>query len=79
MKAKSGNADSPGLLEYLEDIIGSNQHKEEIEKLEVEYEAKQEVRREKGERMRLAETELEKLNNSKETAINFVRKEKELF
>ncbi len=32
MKPRSGDPEKPGLLEYLEDIIGSNQFKEDIEK-----------------------------------------------
>ena len=31
MKPKSGNMDNPGLLEYLEDIIGSDQYVERID------------------------------------------------
>lgn len=31
MKPRSGSTDNPGLLEYLEDIIGSVKYKEEIE------------------------------------------------
>jgi structural maintenance of chromosome 4 len=76
MKPKSGNEEKPGLLEYLEDIIGSNQYKEKIESLEVEFEKLQEQRREKGERMRFTESELEKLNGAKNIAVNFVKKEK---
>lgn len=30
MKQKSGNRDQPGLLEYLEDIIGSNIYLDQI-------------------------------------------------
>lgn len=33
MKQKSGNKDHPGLLEYLEDIIGSSQFVEQLEEL----------------------------------------------
>mgnify|MGYP000872291653 FL=1 len=33
MKQKSGNKDHPGLLEYLEDIIGSSQFVEPLEEL----------------------------------------------
>lgn len=33
MKQKSGNRDHPGLLEYLEDIIGSSEYIEPIEEL----------------------------------------------
>jgi structural maintenance of chromosome 4 len=34
MKPRSGDPDKPGLLEYLEDIIGSNIYKERIEELD---------------------------------------------
>ena len=34
MKPKSGDPDKPGLLEYLEDIIGSNKHKQKIDESE---------------------------------------------
>ena len=30
MKPKSNNIDNPGLLEYLEDLIGSNKHIDQI-------------------------------------------------
>lgn len=39
MKPRSGDADKPGLLEYLEDIIGSNIYKERIEELDTQYES----------------------------------------
>lgn len=61
MKPRSGDADKPGLLEYLEDIIGSNIFKDRIEELDTQYESLQEVRREKGERMRITEGDLSKL------------------
>ena len=41
MKPRSGDVEKPGLLEYLEDIIGSNQFKEDIEKKDEEYEVLQ--------------------------------------
>jgi structural maintenance of chromosome 4 len=37
MKQKSGDRDKPGLLEYLEDIIGSGQYIERIEECGREY------------------------------------------
>lgn len=79
MKPKSGNSENPGLLEYLEDIIGSGVHKETIEKNQVRYEELQEIRREKGERMRFSQKDLDKLNEAKNTAIEFIRREKNLF
>ncbi len=33
MKQKSGNKDHPGLLEYLEDIVGSSQFVEPLDEL----------------------------------------------
>ena len=38
MKPKSGNPETPGLLEYLEDIIGSDVYIEEIEALSKSFE-----------------------------------------
>lgn len=37
MKPKSGDQEKPGLLEYLEDIVGSNQYQEQIDKMTEEY------------------------------------------
>lgn len=79
MKPRSGDPEKPGLLEYLEDIIGSNQFKDDIEKKDEEYEVLQNERREKGERMRIHEADLEKLNESKNLAIEYVRNEKQSY
>lgn len=48
MKQKSGDRDKPGLLEYLEDIIGSNVYIEQIEMSTTEYNAIEETKHEKG-------------------------------
>ena len=79
MKPKSGNSENPGLLEYLEDIIGSGVHKEKIEKNQAKYEELVEIRREKGERMKFFYKDLEKLNDAKNLAIEFVRREKNIY
>ncbi|EGR34361.1 SMC4 structural maintenance of chromosomes 4, putative [Ichthyophthirius multifiliis] len=79
MKPKSGDPEKPGLLEYLEDIIGSDQFKEEIEKKEEQHEGLQNERREKGERMRIHEVDLEKLNESKNLAVDYVRSERQKY
>lgn len=44
MKQKSGDRDKPGLLEYLEDIIGSNIYIERIEEGVAEYNKTEETR-----------------------------------
>ena len=47
MKAKAQNENETGLLEYLEDIIGSNKHVQRINELDKDVEAREEERREK--------------------------------
>jgi len=76
MKPKSGDPDKPGMLEYLEEIIGSNKYQSRIEELEKQNEVLQEQKREKGQRMNITEADLEKLNDSKNLAVDFIRKEK---
>ncbi|CAD8075226.1 unnamed protein product [Paramecium sonneborni] len=53
MKQKSGDQEKPGLLEYLEDIIGSNQYQEQIDKM---------IEKRKGSHVKVVEMEIEKLN-----------------
>ena len=79
MKPKSNDISNPGLLEYLEDIIGSNQYKQKIESLEEEYTQLVDMQADRQERVRINEEDLEKLDDSKNTAIEYVRKEKECF
>lgn len=47
MKAKAQNENEVGLLEYLEDIIGSNKHVQRIGELDKEIETREDERREK--------------------------------
>lgn len=47
MKAKAQNENETGLLEYLEDIIGSNTYVQRIAELDKEVEVREEERREK--------------------------------
>ncbi|CAD8166777.1 unnamed protein product [Paramecium pentaurelia] len=75
MKPKSGDPEKPGLLEYLEDIIGSNQYQEQIDKMTEEYLQLDVQRREKGEMMRVVEMDLEKLEPGKDKAVELVRNE----
>jgi len=50
MKPKSGNPDNPGLLEYLEDIIGSDKYIEEIEQLTNSFEDQNMIKMEKSDK-----------------------------
>jgi structural maintenance of chromosome 4 len=58
MKAKAQNENETGLLEYLEDIIGSNKHVPRIMELEKEIETKDDERREKLSRVNASKHEL---------------------
>jgi structural maintenance of chromosome 4 len=58
MKAKAQNENETGLLEYLEDIIGSNKHVGRITELEKEIEVKDDERREKLSRVNASKHEL---------------------
>jgi chromosome segregation ATPase len=57
MKAKAQNEHEDGLLEYLEDIIGTTKYKQPIEDASQEVEALNEQRGEKMNRLRVVERE----------------------
>jgi structural maintenance of chromosome 4 len=61
MKPKAQNEHEDGLLEYLEDIIGTSQYKAPIEQASVELEQLNEVRNEKLNRFKLVSKELSDL------------------
>ena len=64
MKAKAQNEHEDGLLEYLEDIIGTSAYKETIEKSAVELEALNDERSERLTRVKYVEKEKESLEVS---------------
>ncbi|KAF9803810.1 hypothetical protein SFRURICE_013087 [Spodoptera frugiperda] len=57
MKPKAVSEHEPGMLEYLEDIIGTSRFKEPIEKLAIKVEEYSDLRKEKLNRVRLVEQE----------------------
>lgn len=64
MKAKAQNEHEDGLLEYLEDIIGTTRYKEPIEQASQEVETLNEERSEKMNRLRVVEREKSSLEVS---------------
>jgi structural maintenance of chromosome 4 len=78
MKAKAQNENETGLLEYLEDIIGSNRYIGKINELEKEIEVKEDERREKLSRVHVCENELNSLENDKNQAIDYLKRERNL-
>jgi structural maintenance of chromosome 4 len=79
MKPRTGKQDDPGLLEYLEDIIGSYVYKEKIDGLEEEYFKLYEKKREKNDLVNISKMELIKLETAKNVAVEYVRKEKQIY
>lgn len=78
MKAKAQNENETGLLEYLEDIIGSNKHVDRINQLDVDIEKADEERREKLSRVNACNHELSSLEADKKSAEEFLKKERSL-
>ncbi|KAJ0400360.1 hypothetical protein P43SY_000300 [Pythium insidiosum] len=80
MKSKGdGSGNDDGLLEYLEDIIGSNVYVEPTEKVWQEVEECNEIRIEKVNRVKLVEKEKAHLEGPRAEALDYLRKEKEVY
>jgi len=78
MKAKAQNEHEDGLLEYLEDIIGTTKYKTPIEEASLEVERLNEDRGEKMNRLRVVEREKAALEDKKREAEAFLRDTNEL-
>jgi hypothetical protein len=73
MKPKAPSEHEDGLLEYLEDIIGTSQYKGPIDEALVDMERLTEDRTEKLNRLRLVEREKNALEKEKREAENYLR------
>ncbi|RMZ85784.1 hypothetical protein DV737_g343, partial [Chaetothyriales sp. CBS 132003] len=78
MKPKAANEHEDGLLEYLEDIIGTSKYKTPIEEAVVELDSMNEVCVEKQGRVQHVEKEKNSLEEKKNKALAFIRDENEL-
>lgn len=78
MKPKAEKENDDGLLEYLEDIIGTSNYKSTIEERYKRIEDLNEVCQEKENRFSLVEKDKESLESKKQEALDFISKEKEL-
>ena len=78
MKPKAANEHDDGLLEYLEDIVGTSKYKTPIEEAAVELETMNEVCMEKQGRVQHVEKEKNGLEDKKNKALAFIRDENEL-
>lgn len=77
MKPIATNPNEVGLLEYLEDIIGSNRHVETIDELEKNLEAKNDERIEKTNRVKLSQNELKGMEKEKDIALRYLGDERD--
>ena len=78
MKPKAANEHDDGLLEYLEDIIGTSKYKTPIEESAVEVETLNEVCMEKNSRVQHVEKERNNLEDKKNIALSYIKDENEL-
>lgn len=78
MKAKAQTPNECGLLEYLEDIIGTSRYKEPLLQINNRVEALTEERTDKHNRCKLAEREMNDLKQPMEEAVEYLQMENEL-
>jgi structural maintenance of chromosome 4 len=78
MKPKAANEHDDGLLEYLEDIIGTSKYKTPIEESAAEVEVLNEVCMEKSGRVQHVEKERNSLEDKKNKALAYIKDENEL-
>lgn len=78
MKPKAANEHDDGLLEYLEDIIGTSKYKTPIEESAAEVDTLNEVCTEKSARVQHVEKEKNGLEDKKNKALMYIKDENEL-
>ena len=78
MKPKAANEHDDGLLEYLEDIIGTSKYKTPIEESAAEVDTLNEVCTEKNSRVQHVEKEKNGLEDKKNKALAYIRDENDL-
>ena len=73
MPSKGSNKNETGLLEYLEDIIGSSKYTEKVELLKETLEAKREDRTEKQNVVTLIREQIRSMKNEKDETLSFMK------
>ncbi|KAK9449677.1 RecF/RecN/SMC [Limtongia smithiae] len=73
MKPKAQNENDDGLLEYLEDIIGTTKYKKLIEESSQEVDALNELCHEKNERLEIVRKEKNHLEDARTAALAYIR------
>ena len=78
LKPKAANENEEGLLEYLEDIIGTIRYKPQLETISVEIDKINELRTEKSNRVANIQNDRNALEGPRNEAIDYLKKENEL-
>jgi structural maintenance of chromosome 4 len=78
LKPKAQNEHDEGLLEYLEDIIGTIRFKPMLESVAIEIDKVNEIRTEKSNRVQNLQKDKNSLEAPKNEALNYLKKENEL-
>ncbi|KAJ1673741.1 Structural maintenance of chromosomes protein 4, partial [Spiromyces aspiralis] len=78
MKPKAQNEHEEGLLEYLEDIIGTSKYKEQIESASEEVDRLSDGRAAQLNLTKIAERDLASMEDKKDEAVKFIEGENEL-
>lgn len=78
MKPKATNAGEVGLLEFLEDIIGTNRFVNLIERVSKDIDELSEIKTQKANRVKITKNELDQLEDVKNSSTEYYKKEKEL-
>lgn len=79
MPPKAGNPNETGLLEYLEDIIGSSKYTEKVEQLKIELERKREEKIEKQNIVFGIKNSISAMHDEKEEVLTYLRHETKYF
>ena len=75
MPAKGANPNETGLLEYLEDIIGSSKYTSIVDSIKTELESKMEEKFEKQNTVSGIKKNIKEMHNEKEEAFSFTKLE----
>ncbi len=78
MRPKGNHPGDTGMLEFLEDIIGSSRFKEPIELLKETVAELDDLRGEKLNRVKIVQKEKDELEEPKNLAVDHIRKENDL-
>lgn len=78
MKAKGQNENDTGMLEFLEDIIGTFRYKEPLQKLADKVETLTELRIEKLNRLRIVQKQKEALEEPMQKAVQYLNIENDI-